>query len=493
MTGLIRIILDKPEWATKIKDESITNTWKQEAADQGISPNVFRCVLQLLQDYKEKKDTSYEDDADYDWDVKLGVDLNHDLGFTCDCTCAKCEDGYNTDESGYSDDDDDYKKKRTMPCLCTDELRIARFEEFLNKFVFTRSLEDPTLKDTLIQQIAQLERTCTEIDYHPGSNNQVIDLVHPSLFCYVKDVTQVRSDLAQPIPVSDAVFKWLPTEFSVQRNEDNTVQSVSIDSYINNLPRAQNEGLYQSIASVFGHLVPQFDQALQALHDSSRLTSPSAPATLAHCQVIVKLANIVVAPGEVFPGGHWHLEGMRTERIVATGIYYYEMSNVQDNQLQFRSTIADVYDIPYPQNGMSSVHHHFGMVEKVGEDSNYDREMESTIDLGEVATKEDLLLVFPNFLQHKVSEVQLQDATQPGTRKILCFFLVNPYEQVLSTAHVAPQQPSSEAGVTTSGAESGVMSLEDAKLYRELLMFQRKYEIDDQTNFFERGWSLCEH
>ncbi len=53
---------------------------------------------------------------------------------------------------------------------------------------------------------------------------------------------------------------------------------------------------------------------------------------------------------------------------------------------------------------------------------------------------EDLLLVFPNFLQHKVSDFTLLDPTQPGTRKILCFFLVNPYERVLSTANVAPQQ-----------------------------------------------------
>jgi Protein of unknown function (DUF4246) len=31
----------------------------------------------------------------------------------------------------------------------------------------------------------------------------------------------------------------------------------------------------------------------------------------------------------VFPGGHWHLEGMASERIAATGIYYYDMTNVQ--------------------------------------------------------------------------------------------------------------------------------------------------------------------
>jgi len=159
MTELIRIILDKPEWATKIKNKSITNTWKKEAADQGISPNVFGCVLQLLQDYKEKKDTSYDDDGDYDWDVRLGVDLSRDIVCDCNCECAKCEDGYNTDESGYSDDDDDFKKKRTMPCFCTDELRISRFEAFLNKFVFSRSLDDSALKNTLTQQIAQLEST----------------------------------------------------------------------------------------------------------------------------------------------------------------------------------------------------------------------------------------------------------------------------------------------------------------------------------------------
>ena len=56
-------------------------------------------------------------------------------------------------------------------------------------------------------------------------------------------------------------------------------------------------------------------------------------------QVIVKLASVVIpavstgagtsAGDGVFPGGHWHLEGMETERIVATGIYYYEMSNIQ--------------------------------------------------------------------------------------------------------------------------------------------------------------------
>lgn len=30
-------------------------------------------------------------------------------------------------------------------------------------------------------------------DYHPGSDNQVIDLLHPSLFCYAEGQTIARS------------------------------------------------------------------------------------------------------------------------------------------------------------------------------------------------------------------------------------------------------------------------------------------------------------
>ncbi len=254
------------------------------------------------------------------------------------------------------------------------------------------------------------------------------------------------------------------------------VASVSIDSYINNLPQDENAALYSTIGKVFGALVPQFDSVLKALHESKRLEGEPL-ATLERCQVIVKLANIVIAPGEgaSFPGGHWHLEGMATERIAATGIYYYDMTNVQPNKLEFRSTISDPSSIDYPQDCSRAVTAHYGL-EDTGRRG---RIYETTMSLGAVQTEEDMLLVFPNFLQHKVSDFRLQDETRPGTRKILCFFLINPYARVTSTAHVAPQQ--------------GLVSLEDARLFRELLMFQRKYQMDDATNFFERGWSLCEH
>lgn len=99
-------------------------------------------------------------------------------------------------------------------------------------------------------------------------------------------------------------------------------------------------------------------------------------------------------------------------------------------------------------------------------------------DLGGIKTTEDKCIVFPNFMQHQVSKFELIDKTKRGVRKILVFFLIDPSNPILSTKDVAPQSE---------------MSLEDAKVYRELLMFERKFEISDQNSFYERGWSLCEH
>ena len=42
-------------------------------------------------------------------------------------------------------------------------------------------------------------------------------------------------------------------------------------------------------------------------------------------QVIVKIANIQLTPENPnYEGGSWHVEGMKNEKIVATGIYYVE-------------------------------------------------------------------------------------------------------------------------------------------------------------------------
>lgn len=48
------------------------------------------------------------------------------------------------------------------------------------------------VKSAFVEQVAVLENVNdADKDWHPGSNDQVLDLVHPSLYCYVSSVTKV--------------------------------------------------------------------------------------------------------------------------------------------------------------------------------------------------------------------------------------------------------------------------------------------------------------
>ncbi|KAH0475959.1 MAG: uncharacterized protein KVP18_004443 [Porospora cf. gigantea A] len=60
-------------------------------------------------------------------------------------------------------------------------------------------------------------------------------------------------------------------------------------------------------------------------------------------QVIVKAANIHLTPEKPeYPGGAWHVEGMKNESIVATGLYYYyDTENVTESELDFRIGVSE--------------------------------------------------------------------------------------------------------------------------------------------------------
>lgn len=63
------------------------------------------------------------------------------------------------------------------------------------------TLIDDNLRGKLIEGVSVLEIVPdSKKDWHPGSNNQVLDLVHPSLFCFVAGRTRILSK-----PISDNV------------------------------------------------------------------------------------------------------------------------------------------------------------------------------------------------------------------------------------------------------------------------------------------------
>ena len=88
------------------------------------------------------------------------------------------------------------------------------------------SLISSDLRDQLIAAVSPLENVPDEEkDWHPRSDNQVLNLVHPSLYpvvyghTFVKDPQTGKCQVAKP-PVRlgytiSSKFQWLPSDFSV--------------------------------------------------------------------------------------------------------------------------------------------------------------------------------------------------------------------------------------------------------------------------------------
>ena len=493
MTEVLKIITDKPAWQGKLNDVTITNKWREELNAQGIPNPVVDKIFQLLQ--KSLNKTEYEQEDSYEWHLEVGADPGTLWPTSCDCKCQICEGEEHLEQwlEDYEEGDEDYrdimnkmKKYKKIKCKCADYNTKHSLEFLRSNIHHQMGLVNKDLKERFIAHAKDFQSRKGFVDYHPGSNNQMLDIIHPSLYCYVKDVSEVHGpDAAQLIEKSD-LFQWLPAEFSVKRDEAGNPVRTEINSYINNLDRNDpaNAGLYEDIGEIFTKVVPGFEKIVNNLQNENKIKAIKdqeqtiPPCKLNDCQVIVKIANAEVNSDKpIFDEGSWHLEGIDAEKIIGTCVYYYEMKNIQKTYLRFRTTVeGDVYGLNYPQNCHQYVEYHYGL--KLCDLDGMDG-CRLDVKLGRIPTKENLCLFFPNFMQHRVSKIQLKEGCTEGNRGILVFFLINPYEKVVSTANVPPQH--------------GKMSLEDAKLYRELLMFERKFEYSEQNAFHQRGLSLCEH
>jgi hypothetical protein len=504
MTAIIAAITAKLEWEKKIKDEKIVTKWREEFTGQGVAERTLDLVLQLLtksaQPKKGPKD--YYEEDEFPWHLQIGESPSAIWKEPCrNCKCMICQgeeylanqlDDYEEESEDYRDVQNRLKKYKKIKCKCTDYNTKYTLQYLRENIHHKMYLIDKSLKTRFIAHVKDFDARKGGKDYHPGSNNQMNDIIHPSLFCYVKGTSPLTEVLVGTKNTTDELvaksdlFQWLPAEFSVIRDKETDEPTrTEIRSYINNLDRNENNGLlYEDIAEIFTKMVPGFEKILQKCNADEKIkvlkeghveNAPEGDSIkLGDCQVIVKIANAEVnTEHPVFNEGSWHMEGIEAEKIIATGIYYYDQTNIENTYLRFRTTLGgDTFDLDYPQSCFEYVNYHYGF--KLASDG-----AEAAISLGKIPTKENLCLFFPNFLQHKVSKVELKEGCTEGNRGILVFFLINPFEKVISTANVPPQQ-------TT-------MTLEDAKTYRELSMFERKFEYSGQNDFHQREFSLCEH
>ncbi|MFJ6048858.1 DUF4246 domain-containing protein [Streptomyces sp. NPDC092307] len=463
----------KPGWFDKMNDPAIVARWTQEAVAQGLTEAQVRYVLAELVHYAALRDG------------RTGIEVSA------------------ADGVWHSD-----------------------------------TLIDDKLRDRLREAVRVLEEVPeAELDWHPGSDGQVLDLVHPSLFCLVREASgaperawQNPTDRYSKYEFSEQ-FQWLPTDVDVSDDGD-----VTFRSYVNNVHPERHRELAAVLPDLFGRMRPLLENVLTDLRhprplriaadpygwydsepeypnktafsddaaytaartaweeahdqwwenrvpvipDAPEFTAPESPDASARVdlrgrglQVIVKLATIHLTPDKPeYSGGSWHVEGMMNERIVSTGIYYWDSENITESRLSFRAALDDPH---YEQNDDNGLREVYGL-----EDEDALNQL-----LGSASTPAGRCLAFPNVLQHRVGSFRLADATRPGHRKILAFFLVDPSEKIVSTSDVPPQQPWSE---------TSTMTLEQAKNYREQLMRERKFFVNEHNEqLYEREFSLCEH
>ncbi|KAF3927982.1 hypothetical protein ABW20_dc0110083 [Dactylellina cionopaga] len=146
------------------------------------------------------------------------------------------------------------------------------------------NLVDEALKKELIDAVATLENVPDEQkDWHPGSDNQVLDLVHPSLWPVIYG-RSINLTTGKPIQLPDSAiddsysdqFCWLPAEFEVGLDG-----KTKIASYINNLSSpGQRELFYPILERIFERFVPLFDHVLadlvRKMDHMSRVPSPGS-------------------------------------------------------------------------------------------------------------------------------------------------------------------------------------------------------------------------
>lgn len=463
----------KPDWFDKMNDAGIVARWTNEAVAQGLTEAQVRYVLDELVHYAALRDG------------RTGIEVSAVDGVWQSDTLV-----------------DDRLGSRLR-----DAVRV-------------------------LEEVPEAER-----DWHPGSDGQVCDLVHPSLFCLVRDMDNAPegawrnpSDRYSKYEFSER-FQWLPTDLDVSADGD-----VDFRSYVNNVHPETHHELLSVLPDLFARMRPLFENVLTDLRhprplriaadpfgwydsepeypeksayseegahaealraweeaqdqwwENRRPVVPDAPAFAPpeppdasarvdlrgrRLQVIVKLATIHLTPDKPeYPGGSWHVEGMMNERIVSTGIYYWDSENITESRLSFRAALDDPRYEQNDDNGLREV---------------YGLEDEDALNqaLGSASTPAGRCLAFPNILQHRVGSFRLTDPTRPGHRKILAFFLVDPSERIVSTSDVPPQQP---------WAATSTMTLGQAKHFREELMQERKFFVDEHNEqLYERAFSLCEH
>ena len=330
---------------------------------------------------------------------------------------------------------------------------------FNNTGIFVGKINNE-IKSELLNLINNFANN-TIIDYHPGSNNKVRDLVHPSIYPYIKSkkIKSTKTDFWKR-PYENSKYQWLPSEFKINKEG-----KCKIKTYINNLPVTEI-ALYSCIEKLFDQVLPEFENAWSYANEFYNLNNKSENIQLKNrtLQVITKIVQVTLDGEQNELAGSWHVEGMSHENIVATASCTLDMPEDFEATLYFKRTYheeeTEYLSLATPQYPPQTIH---------------DLYHNNLVPVGKSTITDGSLIVFPNNFVHKVDMINKATTSDLAkTRTILVFWLINLDCKIKSTKHIIQQ--------TYDKEQVDKIRLE---LMKERTFFKQ--------TFNQREINLCEH
>lgn len=343
----------------------------------------------------------------------------------------------------------------------------------------------------------EFEGSIAEKDYHPGSDDLVVDLVHPSLFHLVYGRTKVLSDGKLQVAEFDEKiqqvkkgvadygvskkFQWLPALMKLDLDK-----KFGFSSYINNLHPLKNEKLYTSIASIFNLVIPGLNLTLSRYQSDEYIRIKTADYgeyyNEEYEKYLEKLDKLIDDGADdeeweefergkkdyyrEFPPKYekdpetkpFDLRSFDDLKVIVKlanieltpekpeykgGSWHVEGTINED----IVATVLYYYDMENIEESKLSFKFAFEDPPYEQGDEQYCNDFYGIKDgdnmtkhLGDVVAQKGRVTVFPNSFQHHVDAFKLKDVTKPGFRKILCFFLVDPHNTMVKATDVVPFQ-----------------------------------------------------
>ncbi len=339
--------------------------------------------------------------------------------------------------------------------------------DFYNSGIQVNTLDKELRKETL--QNINIYANNINVDYHPGSEDKVRDIVHPSMYPYIQNYIEdnEKTDFWGR-PYENSKYQWLPSEFKIDKNG-----KCKIDTYINNLPITELK-LYKNIENIFEQVLPYFENMWSytnsaKLYDEDNIDFLLKRSSIKYkqlslkkrnLQVITKIVKVTLKEGQELIGA-WHVEGMSHENIIGTVSVTLEQTENFQAELSFKRiyTEAEAKDL------------HDG----IRQNAYYKLQQilnNTLVPLGKVNIKESNIVSFPNSHIHKIDMKNI--GKDVAERTILVFWLINPKIRIKSTRDIDQQD----------------YDIEKAKKHRLELMKERTYH---KQTFNQRDLNLCEH